>query len=145
MSDSFALNPFVSIAADGTVIVTVNKSEMGQGVYTSLPMLVAEELGCELEAIRVEPAPVDPVYNHTMFPFQVTGGSTSISSEWNRMRHAGAEAREKLIAVAAAAWNVDRSACRAEDGAVIGPGKSASATANSRGKPHPCPFPETSP
>jgi isoquinoline 1-oxidoreductase beta subunit len=122
MSDSFALNPFVSIAADGTVIVTVNKSEMGQGVYTSLPMLVAEELGCELEGIRVEPAPVDPVYNHTMFPFQVTGGSTSVSSEWIRMRRAGAEAREKLIAVAAAAWNVDRSACRAEDGAVIGPG-----------------------
>lgn len=122
MSDSFALNPFVSIADDGTVIVTVNKSEMGQGVYTSLPMLVAEELGCELEGVRVEPAPVDPVYNHTMFPFQVTGGSTSISSEWIRMRRAGAEAREKLIAVAAAAWNVDRSACRAEDGAVIGPG-----------------------
>ena len=122
MSDSFALNPFVSIADDGTVIVTVNKSEMGQGVYTSLPMLVAEELGCELEGVRVEPAPVDPVYNHTMFPFQVTGGSTSISSEWIRMRHAGAEAREKLIAVAAAAWNVDKSACRAEDGAVIGPG-----------------------
>jgi isoquinoline 1-oxidoreductase beta subunit len=121
MSDSFALNPFVSIAADGTVIVTVNKSEMGQGVYTSLPMLVAEELGCELEGVRVEPAPVDPVYNHTMFPFQVTGGSTSVSSEWNRMRHAGAEAREKLIAVAAAAWNVDKSACRAEGGAVIGP------------------------
>ena len=70
----------------------------------------------------MEPAPVDPVYNHTMFPFQVTGGSTSISSEWIRMRRAGAEAREKLIAVAAAAWNVDRSACRAEDGAVIGPG-----------------------
>ncbi len=90
MSDSFALNPFVSIAADGTVIVTINKSEMGQGVYTSLPMLVAEELGCTLEAIRVEPAPVDPVYNHTMFPFQVTGGSTSVSSEWNRMRRAGA-------------------------------------------------------
>ena len=54
MSDSFALNPFVSIADDGTVIVTVNKSEMGQGVYTSLPMLVAEELGCELEGVRVE-------------------------------------------------------------------------------------------
>ncbi len=122
MSDSFALNPFVSIAADGTVIVTINKSEMGQGVYTSLPMLVAEELGCTLEAIRVEPAPVDPVYNHTMFPFQVTGGSTSVSSEWNRMRRAGAEAREKLIAAAAAAWNVDKSACRAEDGEVIHPG-----------------------
>ena len=122
MSDSFALNPFVSIAADGTVTVTVNKSEMGQGVYTSLPMLVAEELECALGAIRVEPAPVDPVYNHTIFPFQVTGGSTSVSSEWDRMRRAGADAREKLIAAAAAAWDVDRSRCRAEAGAVVHPG-----------------------
>jgi len=121
MTDSFALNPFVSIAADGTVTVTVNKSEMGQGVYTSLPMLVAEELGCALGAIRVEPAPVDPVYNHTIFPFQVTGGSTSVSSEWDRMRRAGADAREKLIAAAAAAWDVDRSGCRAEAGAVVHP------------------------
>lgn len=117
---SSALNPFVRIGADGTVTVIVNKSEMGQGVYTSLPMLVAEEMEADWERIRIEPAPVEAAYKHTLWgAAQGTGGSTSVLSEWQRLREAGVEARERLIAAAAAAWKVDRKSCRAESGHVI--------------------------
>jgi isoquinoline 1-oxidoreductase beta subunit len=119
MNDSFVLNPFIRIARDNRVFVVVNKSEMGQGVYTSLPMLVAEELECELSSVQVEPAPVEPVYSHTIFGIQGTGGSTSILSEWERMRRAGAEAREMLVTAAADSWKVERVSCRAEKGAVV--------------------------
>jgi len=92
---------------------------MGQGVYTSLPMLVAEELECDWSKIRVKAAPVDPVYNHTQFGMQATGGSTSVSSEWDRLRQVGASAREMLISAAAETWKVEKSTCRAENGTVI--------------------------
>ena len=79
---------------------------MGQGVYTGLAMLVAEELDADWSKVRVEPAPVDPVYNHTVFGIQMTGGSTSTWSEWERLRKAGAAARAMLVAAAAETWNV---------------------------------------
>ena len=101
------LNPFVRIASDETVTIIVNHSEMGQGVYTSLPMLLAEELECDWSKIVVEPAPVDPSYNHTQWGVQGTGGSTSVSSEWERLRKVGATVREMLIAAAADTWKVD--------------------------------------
>ena len=119
MSRSFMLNPFVRIDEDGTITVIVNKSEMGQGVYTSLPMLVAEELECDFGALQAEAAPVDAVYNHTAFGMQLTGGSTSTWSEWERMLEQGARARQKLIAAAAAVWKVEEASCRAERGRVI--------------------------
>ena len=72
-----ALNAFVRIGADETVTVVVNHSEMGQGPYTSIPMVVAEELDADWSKVRYEPAPVDPAYNHTLFGMQITGGSTS--------------------------------------------------------------------
>jgi isoquinoline 1-oxidoreductase beta subunit len=121
MTASFRLNPFVSIGTDGTVTVTVNKSEMGQGVYTALPMLVAEELECDVDGMRVEAAPVGEVYRHTVFPLQLTGGSTSVWSEWERMLKAGAQAREMLKEAAAGAWNVDKASCRAEKGRITHP------------------------
>ncbi len=71
-------------------------------------MLVAEELECDWKKIRVESAPVAPVYNHTVFGTQLTGGSTSVASEWERMRKVGAAAREMLVAAAAQTWGVDR-------------------------------------
>src|SRR5258706_7706421 len=77
----FAPNAFVKIGDDETVTVIVNKSEMGQGVYTSLPMLLAEELEADWSKIKVESAPVDAAYNHTSFRIQMTGGSTSTTSE----------------------------------------------------------------
>lgn len=115
----FIPNAFLRIGTDETVTVIVNKSEMGQGVYTSLPMLVAEELEANWSRIRVEPAPVDPAYNHTEWGIQGTGGSTSVATEWERLRKVGATAREMLIAAAAQTWKVDKASCRAENGAVI--------------------------
>jgi len=112
---------FIRIGSDNSVTIIINKSEMGQGVYTSLPMLVAEELECDWKMIRVEAAPVAPVYNHTTFGVQATGGSTSIRTEWERLSKAGAAAREMLVAAAAKRWRVEPSRCRAGNGMVTGP------------------------
>ncbi len=119
-ASSFALNPFIRIGTDDVITIIVNHSEMGQGVYTSLPMLVAEELECDWTKIRVEAAPVDPAYNHALWgTFQGTGGSSSVLSEWHRLRVVGAIAREMLVAAAADTWKVSKASCRAEKGTVI--------------------------
>ena len=115
----FQPNAFIRVARDGTVTLVINKSEMGQGVYTSLPMLIAEELECDWKSIRLEPAPVDPAYNHAQWGIQGTGGSTSVLSEWERLSKAGAAAREMLIAAAAKTWKASPDTCRAEKGRVI--------------------------
>jgi len=118
----FAPNAFLRIGADESVTVIVNKSEMGQGVYTSLPMLISEELCCDWKRVTFQSAPVAPEYNHAQFgPIMVTGGSTSVRSEWDRLSLAGAAAREMLISAAAQQWKVASSACRAENGIVHGP------------------------
>jgi len=116
----FAPNAFIRIGSDDLITVVVNKSEMGQGVYTSLPMLVAEELDADWSKIRIEPAPVDPVYNHTQWgSMQGTGGSSSVRSEWDRLRTAGAAARLMLMQAAAEMWGVSPDACRTDRGFVI--------------------------
>ncbi len=112
-------NAFIRIAPDDTVTIIVNHSEMGQGIYTALPMLVSEELECGWKKVRVESAPVDPVYNHTAFGMQMTGGSSSVWSEYDRLRKVGAAAREMLIAAAAETWKVGKTSCRARNGVVI--------------------------
>src|SRR3984957_18317406 len=114
-----ALNAFVRIGTDESVTVISNHSEMGQGIYTSLPMLLNEELEADWARIRVESAPVDAVYNHTVFGIMMTGGSTTTNSEYDRFRKMGAMARIMLIAAAAQSWNVDPQSCRAEKGFVI--------------------------
>ncbi len=119
----FAPNAFLRIGTDNSVTIIVNKSEMGQGVYTSLPMLVAEELCCDWKRVTFQASPVAPEYNHAQFgPIMVTGGSTSVRSEWSRLSLAGAAAREMLITAAANEWRVKPGACRAENGIVLGPG-----------------------
>ena len=119
----FAPNAFLRIGSDESVTIIVNKSEMGQGVYTALPMLVAEELCCDWEQVTFQPSPVAPEYDHTQFgPMMVTGGSTSVRSEWSRLSLAGAAAREMLVAAAAQQWQIAPAACRAEKGIVHGPG-----------------------
>jgi isoquinoline 1-oxidoreductase beta subunit len=119
----FAPNAYLRIGTDDSVTIIVNKSEMGQGVYTSLPMLLAEELCCDWKRVTFQASPVAPEYNHAQFgPIMVTGGSTSVRSEWDRLSLAGAAAREMLIAAAAQLWQVEPSACRAENGVVLGPG-----------------------
>ena len=116
---SFMPNAFIRIGTNDIITIIVNKSEMGQGIYTSLPMLVAEELEVDWAKIRVEAAPVDPAYHHTQWGVQGTGGSTSVWSEWDRFRKAGATARMMLINAAAEIWKVDPASCRAEKGFVV--------------------------
>jgi len=112
-------NAFVRIAPDDTVTIFLKHSEMGQGVATSLPMAVAEELECDWSRVRCEHAPASPDYVHTVYRMQMTGGSTSTWESFDQLRLAGAAAREMLIAAAAAQWGVPASACRAENGFVI--------------------------
>jgi isoquinoline 1-oxidoreductase subunit beta len=114
-----ALNAFVRIGTDETVTVISNHSEMGQGIYTSLPMLLNEELEADWARVRVESSPVDAVYNHTVFGIMMTGGSTTTNSEYDRFRKMGAMARIMLIAAAAQSWSVDPQTCRAEKSFVI--------------------------
>jgi isoquinoline 1-oxidoreductase beta subunit len=114
----FAPNAFVRVGTDDIITVIVNHSEMGQGPYTSVPMLVAEELEADWSKVRFEAAPVDPAYNHSVYGLQMTGGSTSTWSEWERVRKAGAAARVMLVAAAAQTWKVEPSDCRAENGFV---------------------------
>ncbi len=115
----FMPNAFVRIGTDERVTVIVNHSEMGQGVYTSLPMLLAEELDADWTKVGFESAPVDPKYNHPAFGMQMTGGSSSVWSGLEQFRQAGAAARAMLIAAAAQQWNVDATACRTESGTVF--------------------------
>jgi isoquinoline 1-oxidoreductase beta subunit len=115
----FRFNPWVTIAADGTVIVTIDRSEMGQGVNTALAMLVAEELDVALDGIRTQFAPVDHFYDNPVIGMQITVGSMSIHNAWLGLRQAGADARERLITAAAASWGVPPEECRASDGTVL--------------------------
>ena len=113
------LNAWVRIASDDTVTLVIDKSEMGQGVVTSLSMLLAEELECDWKKVRFEFAPAAPQYFNPIFGLQGTGGSTSVRASWGPLTKAGAAAREMLVAAAAKQWGVDASACRAENGAVV--------------------------
>jgi isoquinoline 1-oxidoreductase beta subunit len=115
----FAPNAFVRIGADNRITVLINHSEMGQGTFTGLSMLVAEELDADWGRVRAEHAPVDPAYNHVGFGIQMVGGSTSTWTEWERLRRAGATARAMLVTAAAQAWKVRPASCRTENSQVI--------------------------
>ena len=115
----FAPNAWLRINPDESVLVVVDRSEMGQGVATSLPMLLAEELEADWSKIRIEFAPADKAYINPLFGMQGTGGSTSVRAAYGPLRKAGAAARDMLVTAAAATWGVDKSECRAEKGAVI--------------------------
>jgi len=116
---TFSPNAFLAIGSDGWTTIVVNHAEMGQGIVTALPMLVAEELDADWSKVRTEFAPVDAVFNHTGFGIQMTGGSTSVPSEYERLRLAGATARAMLVAAAATEWKVPAAECRTESGEVI--------------------------
>src|SRR6266487_1834316 len=115
----FAPNAWLRIGADESVLVIVDRSEMGQGVTTALPMLLAEELEADWSKIRIEFAPADKAYTNPMFGMQGTGGSTSVRAAYTPLRKAGAAAREMLVAAACQTWAVDRVDCRTERGAEI--------------------------
>ncbi len=116
------LTAFLRIAPDDTVTVILPSSEMGQGVATSEPMLVAEELECDWRKVKVEFAPVDTPYVNPMFQIQGTGGSTSTRAFFVPLRQAGAAAREMLLRAAASQWGVPVAQCTAADGRITHPG-----------------------
>jgi isoquinoline 1-oxidoreductase beta subunit len=113
--DYFQPNAFLRIDPSGLVTIFVGKQEMGQGVNTSLPMIVAEELEVDFEAIKTEIAP----YGSLKDGAHDTGGSQSVTGGWEELRQAGAAARTMLIAAAAKRWNVSESLCKAENGKVL--------------------------
>ncbi|PWT70137.1 MAG: aldehyde oxidase [Proteobacteria bacterium] len=118
-------NAWVKIGADNSVSILVARSEMGQGVATSMPMLVAEELEVDFSKVKVEFAPPAEVYINSLLGGQITGGSTSVRDAWEKLRKAGASARMMLVAAAAQEWGVDAGQCKAENGTIKGPsGKS---------------------
>jgi isoquinoline 1-oxidoreductase beta subunit len=119
-------NAWVHIADDNTITLISARSEMGQGVYTSMPMLIAEELNVDIRRIKVDIAPPNAVYVNALLGAQITGGSTSVRDGWEKLRLGGAQVREMLISAAAEKWGVDRASLRADNGMVLGPkGKKA--------------------
>lgn len=115
----FAPNAFVRIDRDGTVVLVMHKVEMGQGTYTAMTMLIAEELEVDPARVRLLHAPADnSLYADPLLGGQVTGGSTSVRGAWQPLREAGATVRTMLVSAAAQAWNVDPGECKAANGAV---------------------------
>src|ERR1700674_657284 len=118
---SFAPNAFIRIDASGKVAITVAYVEMGQGTYTSIPMLIAEELEVDLKQVRLEHAPPnEKLYGNPLLGgIQATGNSNAVRASWQPLRRAGAAARTMLVSAAAQHWNVDPASCRAQSGEVI--------------------------
>jgi len=121
-TNTFAPNAWLRITPDNKVTVVCGSAEMGQGVLTSIPMLLAEELDADWKLVSVEQAPADAAYNNPMFGMQATGGSTTIRAHWLPVREAGAAARAMLVAAAAAQWKLDPATLRTEKSFVIAPG-----------------------
>src|SRR5215813_1866503 len=113
---SFRANAWLQITPADEVIFQLDKTEMGQGVLTALPTILAEELEIDPRRIVVEMAPVNKAFQD---PLQVTGGSTSVNARWDILRTTGARAREMLVAAAAARWGVARDQCTADNGRIV--------------------------
>src|SRR5262249_42357516 len=119
-AERFAPNAFIRIGSDGRVVLTMPYVEMGQGTYTAIPMLIAEELEVSLKQVRLEHAPPnETVYANPMLGVQATGNSNAMRGAWKPLREAGATARIMLVAAAAKRWGVEATSCRAQDGEVI--------------------------
>src|SRR5437868_14533566 len=119
--DSFTPNAFIRIEGNGQIVLTMPYVEMGQGTYTSIPMLIAEELEVDLAQVQLEHAPPnEQLYgNPSLGGVQATGGSTTIRASWKPLREAGAIARTMLVSAAGKRWNVDPASCRAQSGEVL--------------------------
>jgi isoquinoline 1-oxidoreductase subunit beta len=116
---SSQLNAWLRIGSDDSITILVDRSEMGQGVYTALPMLLAEELEVDLSQITIAAAPVGEAYVNALNGGQITGTSNSVPEAWEKLRKAGAQARSMLIAAAARRWRVAPSSCHASGGRII--------------------------
>jgi isoquinoline 1-oxidoreductase beta subunit len=117
----YAPNAFLRIAPDNTVTVMVNRLEFGQGVHTSLPMLIAEDLDADWSQMRGELAPAADIYKDPAFGMQMTGGSGSIAHSYLQYREIGAKARAMLVQAAAEQWKLKPEQCRTSKGFVMGP------------------------
>ena len=116
---SFKPNAFIRIESDGEIILTMPYVEMGQGTYTAIPMLIAEELEVDLSQVRLEHAPPnEKLYANPLIGVQATGNSNAIRGAWKPLRQAGATARTMLVSAAAKRWKVDPETCRAQRGEV---------------------------
>jgi len=116
---AFVPNAFIRIGADGRITLVMSQVEMGQGMHTAMPMLIAEELEIGLDQVELEAAPPDDkLYANPMVGFQMTGASSSVRKMFNPVREAGAAARTMLVAAAAQTWGVEPPSCRAEKGVV---------------------------
>lgn len=113
---------FVRIDADGTVTVTINRLDFGQGVQTGLPMILAEELDADWSKVRSVHGDASAAYADPISGIHITGGSNSIKNSYTQYRELGARARAMLVSAAAAQWGVDASALRTSNGFVVGPG-----------------------
>jgi isoquinoline 1-oxidoreductase subunit beta len=128
-AEGFAPDAFIRIGSDGQIVLTMPYVEMGQGTYTSIPMLIAEELEVDLTQVRLEHAPPnEKLYGNPLLGgIQATGNSNAVRAAWQPLRQAGATARTMLVAAAAKRWNVDPASCRAQSGEMLHPptGRSA--------------------
>jgi isoquinoline 1-oxidoreductase beta subunit len=113
------LNAYVSIAPDGTITIQQPVAEMGQGISTGLPLIVAEELDADWGKVKVEQSPIDPAYHHPIFKAQYVVASISTLGYWTPMRMAGAQARRVLVDAAAAKWGVSAADCVTEPSTVV--------------------------
>ncbi|MGB3660516.1 MAG: molybdopterin cofactor-binding domain-containing protein, partial [Pseudolabrys sp.] len=119
-ADAFVPNAFIRIDRDGQIFLTMPYVEMGQGTYTSISMLIAEELEIDLKQVQPEHAPPnEKLYANPLLGVQATGNSNAIRGAWQPLREAGATARTMLVSAAAKRWNVDPSSCRAQSGEVL--------------------------
>ena len=121
-ASSSQLNAWLRISSDDAITILVDRSEMGQGVYTALPTLLAEELELDPATIKIVAAPVGEPYVNALNGGQVTGTSNSVPEAWDKLRTAGAQARSMLITAAAQRWRVDPSSCHASNGRIVGAG-----------------------
>ena len=119
--DGFTPNAFIRIQGDGQIVLTMPYVEMGQGTYTSIPMLIAEELEADLAQVRLEHAPPnEKLYGNPLLGgLQATGNSNAVRAAWQPLRQAGATARTMIVSAAAKRWNVDPASCRAQNGEVL--------------------------
>ena len=119
-ASKFAPNAFIRIDRSGTTTVVMPQVEMGQGVYTSISMILAEELGADFSRVALQHAPPsDKLYGNPLFGIQATGNSNSIRAWWPHLRTAGAGARAMLVQAAAQQWQVDPASCTTANSEVM--------------------------
>src|SRR5438034_11370661 len=113
---------FVHVRPDGRILITVNRLEFGQGVQTSLPMILTDEMDADWSQVVAELAPAADVYKDPLYGIQMVGGSGSIAHSFQQYRELGAKTRAMLVATAADRWHVTPDECRTENSVVYGPG-----------------------